>query len=316
MKALVRKIARRTPIVGGMLQNIDDLRAQIRTYQTMKAESSVPQIFPPGHYYSPVPDPKLVRADAARIFDRNRRHLPGIDMNDEGQLALLDAFAPLVAENDFPESKIDGQRYYYVNDWYPYGDAICLYSMLRHRRPGRICEIGSGYSSAVILDVNDRYLGGKMRCTFVEPNPERLLAAVRPDERDRIALIRRPVQEVPVEAFAELEAGDILLIDSTHVSKVGSDVNYLFLEVLPTLKPGVAVHVHDVWFPFEYPPEWIERGIYWNEDYLLRAFLQFNSGFKVIFCNTYMQRFFPAEYEASMRIQRRGNGGSIWFERR
>jgi hypothetical protein len=139
---------------------------------------------------------------------------------------------------------------------------------------------------------------------------------VRPDERERIALIRRPVQEVPIEAFGELERGDILLIDSTHVSKAGSDVNYLFLEVLPTLKSGVAVHVHDVWFPFEYPREWIERGIYWNEDYLLRAFLQFNSGFKVLFCNTYAATFLASEYDRTMPLARRRNvGGSIWIER-
>ena len=98
-------------------------------------------------------------------------------------------------------------------------------------------------------------------------------------------LRQQTLQSVGVEVFEELGRGDILFIDSTHVSKLGSDVNYLFFEILPRLRSGVRVHIHDVFFPFEYPPKWIAKGIAWNENYLLRGFLQYNDKFRIVLFN-------------------------------
>ena len=105
----------------------------------------------------------------------------------------------------------------------------------------------------------------------------------------------------------------ILFIDSTHVSKIGSDVNSLLFDILPKLNRGVYVHFHDVFYPFEYPQEWVYQGLAWNEAYILRAFLQHNDAFKIVFFNTYLELFYREKFENSMPLCLKNPGGSIWL---
>jgi predicted O-methyltransferase YrrM len=187
--------------------------------------------------------------------------------------------------------------------------------MIRHSKPKRIIEVGSGYSSAMTLDTNELHFGNSIRCTFIEPYPELLQSLLRPGDRERIEVLPVRVQEVPLERFAELESGDILFIDSTHVAKAGSDVPYLYFQVLPRLKPGVLVHIHDIFSGFEYPQPWVFEGRNWNEIYILRAFLMFNRAFRVLLFNTFLEQSHRDWFAAEMPLCLRNEGGNIWLRR-
>jgi hypothetical protein len=115
--------------------------------------------------------------------------------------------------------------------------------------------------------------------------------------------------------FERLDAGDMLFIDSSHVAKAGSDVNFLVFEVLPRLAPGVLVHFHDIWYPFEYPRQWLDEGRAWNESYLIRAFLMFNPAFKIVLYNAYVTRFHQDYLAGAMPLYLKDTGGSLWLQR-
>jgi len=238
---------------------------------------------PPGHFYSPIADLNEVRAQERRLFDRYVREVPGIELHVEEQLALHARFLEFYPDVRFAPRPEAGRRYYYENDYFAFCDGFFMYSMIRHFRPRRIVEVGSGFSSALMLDTLEDLGETGTHCTFVEPYPERLRSLLRADDLERHRLVEAKVQDVPVTAFADLGENDILSIDSSHVTKTGSDVNYLFFEVLPRLAPGVVIHVHDIPFPFEYAEEVVYEGRSWNEAYLMRAFLQFNSDFELLF---------------------------------
>ncbi len=131
--------------------------------------------------------------------------------------------------------------------------------MLRILSPKKFIEVGSGFTSAVTLDTNEFYLDNKIELTFIKPNANLLKSILK--KTDNINLIEKGLQDVPLDVFEQLESGDVLFIDSTHVSKIGSDVNYLFFEILPRLKKGVYIHLHDIFYPFEYPKQWILDGM-------------------------------------------------------
>ncbi|CAG1066628.1 hypothetical protein BAC1_02250 [uncultured bacterium] len=269
---------------------------------------------PPGHYYSPVPDRDEVRGREERIFSVPRE-LPGIDLNEAGQLTLLNELAAFYGEMPFSREKKDGLRYCFDNLYFCHTDAVILYSMLRLLRPKRLIEVGSGFSSAVSLDTNDLFLAGSLDVTFIEPFPERLIELFSEKDRDRVVLVQKNLQDVGLDLFRKLEAGDILFIDSTHVSKTGSDVNYILFEVLPALAPGVWIHFHDIMYPFEYPKEWVYEGRSWNEAYILRAFLQHNADYRIRLFNTYLHRFHRDVFEKKMPVCLKNTGGSIWLEK-
>jgi len=275
-----------------------------------------PQFVPPGHFYSPIPALDELRRDHERLFAPPPRALPGIALNEDRQLQLLGKFRTYYADLPFPVHQTPGHRYFYENRYYSYSDAIILYCMIRYLQPKRIIEIGSGHSSCVILDTNERFLGGGIQCTFIEPYPDRLFSLIQREDVDRIRLLPQRLQDVPLERFRELQARDILFVDSTHVAKVGSDVNYIVGELLPNLKPGVHIHFHDIFYPFEYPADWIYSGRAWTEAYLLRAFLAFNDSFDIVFFNTFLERFHRQEFEEHMPLCLRNEGGSLWISRR
>jgi hypothetical protein len=290
-------------------------RLRKRVAQLERAASSL--YVAPGHYYSPIPDPaaELAHLDTMRL-DRTPAEVLAIDFNDAGQQALVEALAGTYGELPFADGPTPGLRYHFDNPYYGHGDAIMLYAMLRHLRPRRIVEIGSGYSSCVMLDTSSRFLDGQTACTFVEPYPDRLLSLAMPGDRERFTLVEQRLQDVDPGLFAALEPNDLLFIDSTHVSKLNSDVNYYLFEILPRLVPGVYVQIHDVFYPFEYPRAWLDENRAWNEQYLLRAFLQYNDAFSIVLFNAYLGTFHRALMERSMPRFLDNPGGGLWLRRR
>jgi predicted O-methyltransferase YrrM len=266
---------------------------------------------PPGHFYSPIPnatDLKRLAPIEANILTHD------IDLNLPQQLHLLDQFARYYSELPFPETPSDMSRYYYQNDFFCHGDAIALYSMLRHFRPQRVIEVGSGFSSAVMLDTSDRFLNSATRFTFIEPYPDRLNQLLNAQDQQQ-QVIEKSVQDVGIELFAELQANDILFIDSSHVAKVGSDVVHLLFQILPRLSPGVIIHFHDIFFPFEYPQTWFSEGRAWNEAYFLRAFLQYNTTFQILFFNSFLGQHHKVELEQKMPLFLKNTGASLWLQK-
>jgi predicted O-methyltransferase YrrM len=270
----------------------------------------------PGHYYSPIPSYTEIERDQARIFDASARELPGVRV-EEGRLReRLASFAPLHAAFPYTEAPDPALRFALENTTYSRGDAVVLYAMMRLARPRRIVEIGSGASTWLMLDVNERFLNGSAHIVSLDPHPERMLAGLRPGDRERIEVLPMRVQEAGVARFSELAAGDILFVDSTHVSRCDSDVNHILFAILPSLASGVLVHFHDVFWPFEYPKHWLlEIGAAWNEAYLLRAFLQYNTAFEIDFFSDYATQFLRAEVERSLPVFLNGPGSSLWLRR-
>jgi hypothetical protein len=268
----------------------------------------------PGHFYSPIPDLEEVWRHQSEIFS-HPPVVPGVDLRLDRQLALLDRLAPHYQGLPFTETKHPGLRYYYDNPNFSYGESIVLYCMLKLLRPRRIVEIGSGHSSCVILDTNEQALENAMQCTFIEPYPDLLLGLMQPGDRERVRLYRERVQDVDPALFDELEAGDILFIDSSHVSKVGSDVNHIIFQLLPRLRPGVYIHVHDIMVGFEYPREWVYQGRSWNEAYLIRAFLQYNAAFTIELFNSYLGWYHREAFIARLPLVDRNPGTSLWLRR-
>jgi hypothetical protein len=153
--------------------------------------------------------------------------------------------------------------------------------------------------------------------SFIEPYPDRLRGLLTEEERGTVHLLQAKVQDVPVSTFEALEDGDLLFIDSTHIVKSGSDVCFELFEVLPRLRRGVTVHFHDIFFPFEYPPDWaLDQNRSWNEAHALRAFLIGNDDFEVVFFNDFFRRRFPQEASDPALVFGRNSGGSLWLRKR
>lgn len=284
----------------------DQLRADVAHWKTWMS---------PGHFYSPIPSLDEVRAREAEIFGPPPSSLPGIDLRADDQVALVRELARFYAEMPFPREQSPETRYWFENWAYSYADAIFLYSMLRHLQPRRVIEVGSGFSSAAMLDTADRWLPDTS-FAFIDPDTATLDALLRPADHERVTVVRARLQDVPLATFATLGASDILFIDSTHVSKTGSDVNRILFDILPGLAAGVHVHFHDVFYPFEYPKEWVYEGRAWNEDYILRAFLEFNDTFEIVLFGTWLARFHRELLDALMPLTRENPGGSLWLRRR
>lgn len=277
---------------------------------------SQPELFPAGHFYSPIANLDDIRDREQKIWGSGKQ-MPGIDWNEEAQRQLLlEAFPPYVAEIDFPTEKpADETLYFYKNDQFPVLDAEVLYCVLRHFRPQRVIEVGSGFSSLITAHVNRIHCGSAIRFSCVEPFPRQFLRNGVPGISE---LVEQRVEDVSLGFFEELAENDILFIDSSHVAKVGSDVNYLFFEVIPRLHKGALVHIHDIFLPDEYPRRWvIEEGRHWNEQYLVRAFLEFNQAFEIVWAAHFMAKFHHSAVRSVFRrFPALGGGGSLWIRRK
>ena len=270
-------------------------------------------LFAPGGYYSPIPSKKEIKEHNFNI--PLPESLPGIDLNSNEQLNLLDSFEPFYRELPFADEKSNGLRYYYNNGFYSYSDAILLYCMIRHLKPKKIIEVGSGFSSSVTLDTNEKFMGNAIDCIFIEPYPARLESLLKNNDMENVTIHKKRLQEISIEVFKELGKSDILFIDSTHVAKFNSDVNYGIHEILPVLTHGVYIHFHDVFYPFEYPQEWLLEGRAWNEQYMLRAFLEYNNDFKIVLFNTYLESMYEAKIKSRFPLLYKNTGGSIWLKK-
>jgi len=258
---------------------------------------------------------RWIRSRQESLFGVGATASPGITLREQRQLDVLEEMAAYYGDLPFPELPSAASRYYFDNLSYTRGDAVVLYGMFRRLKPERVIEIGSGFSSAVMLDTDEAFLGGRTRFTFIEPYPERLLGLLKEGDRARCEVIQQLVQNVSLARFEELKAGDILFVDSSHVVKIGSDVRHILSTILPVLRPGVVVHFHDVFWPFEYPREWVVAGRAWNEAYFLHAFLQYNSVFEIEYFNSYMAAVHAEDLERRMPLCMRDPGGGLWLRR-
>jgi predicted O-methyltransferase YrrM len=301
----VRGVLRRLPFTSGVMQQLAALQRQVHRQG----------LYPAGHYHSPIPDPRDLET-GLHTAGRTAPEPEGIDLNLSGQARLLDQFEKYYADLPFPQRPAAEFRFHFDNDWFSYPDAIFLYSFMRLHRPARIVEVGSGFSSAVMLDTVDNFFEERPHITFIEPHPERLQSLLSARDHESVQLLSHRVQDVDRTTFGDLAAGDLLFIDSSHVVKCGSDLQFLLFEVLPRLAPGVLVHFHDVFFPFEYPRDWLAQGRYWNEIYFLRAFLSFNSDWEICFFNSYVQHAFSEHLQERMPLCLRNPGGSLYIRRR
>jgi Methyltransferase domain len=278
----------------------------------------------PVHFYQPIPDTQSL---PERLW-RHPSELAGIDMNDTMQVDLLRKDFPKFRQEyeRFPTKPTEGQTQFYLgNGLFDGADALVAYCMVRHFHPRLIIEVGSGFSSLLLGQALAKSNSSALIC--IEPFPQEFLRQGFPGLG---SLIEKKVQDIDLEFFSQLGSNDVLFIDSSHTVKIGGDVNYLFLEVLPRLRPGVLVHVHDIFLPFEYRRDWVkEEHRFWTEQYLLQAFLTFNSEFEVLMANNYLGQYHKEDLEAVFSTLCRPSsartsvvqsaswgGGSFWMRRR
>ena len=308
LKKLIKKVIFSIPFV----------KNKIDSYETKIKNFSYDDGYVPGHYHSTIPDLKEIKINASRIFANKK--LPGVDLNSDMQILLLNDLK--IHYNSYLYNKIPSNeklRYKKEGAWYRFSDCVFLHCMMLHFKPKNIIEIGSGHSSALMLDVNEQFFSNEIKFTFIEPFPEeRLLKIMTAEDQFRNKIIRGKAQSSSEDAFTILNENDILFVDSTHVSKVGSDVNYLFLEIFPILNPGVLIHIHDIFYPFELPEHWVlDYKWFWNENYLLHAFLLNNKDFEIVSFNSYLLQRDPNWFLKEMPECMIGkeDTGSIWLRK-
>lgn len=270
-------------------------------------------IYKPGHYYSAVPNPLDIETRKDQIFNFNK-NLKGINLNESFQLSLLKNCKADLAL--FPYKNLSNLfRYKAPNNFFGKGDALALFIIMNKYKTKRIIEVGSGYSSAAMLDFNELTFNSSVQYDFIEPYPDRLNSLLNETDKKNVKIHQKFVQNIPIDFFEKLDENDILFIDSSHVSKIGSDVNYLLFDVIPNLKKGVIIHIHDVTYPFEYPKDFVDYGIYWNEAYLLRAFLSYNNDFEIILWNDFLEKKHQEVIKEIDPLYSLVGGGSIWIRK-
>jgi hypothetical protein len=252
----------------------------------------------PNHFYWPVPN----------LSELEQQHWPAgrldatVDLRFPAQLKFLRQLASEYApEWNFPERPTSDSAYHYNNGFFESVDAEVAYSFVRRFKPSRIIEVGGGFSTRLLtqaLRANFELNGVQAELTTIDPG---LQSSRNPAPSVSTEVIPRPVQEIDLDLFSSLDEGDILFLDSSHVVRVGSDVVYEYLEILPRVRKGVLIHAHDIFLPCDYPLSWVVDNLsFWNEQYLLLAFLSFNSSFEVLWSSSGMQLFHPRVLEKTI----------------
>lgn len=264
------------------------------------------------HYYEPIVVPEQITGDLTI-----ERRLPGLDMNVEEQLAVLRAFDYGEEIREIASRPKSPLTYTFDQPSFGPGDAEYLYSMVRQLKPAKIIEVGCGESTKMIrhaVEMNTA-LDADYACDHicVEPYEAPWLEALG------VSVIRRPVEQVDLSVFQTLRRNDILFIDSSHVIRPQGDVVNLYLTILPLLASGVFVHAHDICTPRDYFPQWVlkERKL-WNEQYLLEAFLSFNSVFKITGALNWLWHNYREETHRAFPVLARihdDDPGSFWIQR-
>jgi len=242
----------------------------------------------PVYFYEPIPDTKKLGKD---IWNK-KSEMIGIDLNEQKQLSLLSIFMERY-KNEY--DLLNNCKSYYgsglnmENSEFRSVDAEILYCMIRHFKPKRIFEIGSGYSTVIMaraIEKNREEKFADYKLTSIDPYPKKFIKSSMPVF---FSLIEKQVQEVGLNEFDKLKENDMLFIDSSHMLKIGSDVQYEYLEILPRLNNGVLVHIHDIFLPHEYPKNWVlNEHLFFNEQYLLQAFLIFNRKIEILWGGSFM----------------------------
>lgn len=264
---------------------------------------------PFNHYESPYADLALIRKNKDQIYNINKKM--NINFDIEGQINLLNRMSEIPLLNWSGTKANNGFRYYSDNIWYSFSDAAALYGMIMLNRPKHIIEIGSGFSTSVILDTNEYCFNNEIDIECIEPRPQRLKKLLK--ESDKILIHENDLQEMSLDLFSKLEKNDILFIDSSHVMKTGSDVSYELFEILPILPKGVYIHFHDVFWPFEYSMEWLTEGRAYNEQQVLRALLTDSTAYKVTLFGHQLQCL--SEAGIIQNINPIYGVGSLWIEK-
>lgn len=240
----------------------------------------------PNHFHYPIPDTR----DLQQKEPWNQPYPEtGMNLHVDAQLRLLEELEDYLEEYSPPASPFAR-----------HGDAHFLYAMVRHFRPDNIIEVGSGTSTAVFLEAsrkNQTDGDPPTRIRAVEPYPGQKLRRLN-ERNENLTLVEARAEDLEVERYLDLESGDFLFIDSSHVASAGSDVNHLLLRVLPRIPQGVLVHFHDIFLPNELPKQWlVDHQWFWTEQYLLHAFLMFNHSFEVVWTGNYLSQLHPEQFQ-------------------
>lgn len=256
----------------------------------------------PVHFYQPIPN----TAELAQRYPP-KSDLIGVRWNADGQLALLEqlrAYAPETERFPFHADPAKGDHFYLNNGLFMGIDPLIYHCLIRHFQPKQIIEIGAGFSTLLAAQATQGTI------TAVEPYPRPFIQ----QGAYGIRHISERVEDLPIAFFEQLQADDLLFIDSSHVVRTGGDVNYLILNVLPRLKAGVLVHLHDIFLPYEYPTAWIlEKHWFWTEQYLLHAFLIHNPRVEIVLANHFLERDHADRLRSIFPKAPTWTGGSFWL---
>jgi hypothetical protein len=267
----------------------------------------------PGHFYSPVPSADEAEFAVYRYNQGAGKPIPGIDLQLDQMAERWNAWEASFRSAPFPIEKTKSSRFYYENPFFSYADALVYYAILKEHRPRNVIEIGSGFSSALLLD-SIEHLDLETKPIFIEPYPTQLNLLLKEDDPSRAETIISKVQGVDLALFERLGEDDILFIDSSHVAKTGSDLTVELFDILPRLRVGTLIHFHDIFAGFEYPKSWlIDENRGWNECYFVRAFLMNNPSYRILFFNSQFARDRPDLVTKSDTMFKRNTGGSLWL---
>lgn len=260
------------------------------------------------HYYEPLIDYRKLPTSLPKShlnLDANRQAAFITDFNFQDELMAI------------PTAAIDKTRFHYHNGSFGSGDAELYYSIIRHYKPSKIMEVGSGFSTLIALQAIEKTKAGDptYACdvTCIEPYEMPFLDSLQ------IKLIRQPVERLDKQTFSKLQSGDILFIDSSHIIRPGGDVNFLILEILSDLQAGALIHFHDIFIPYHYPVAWLKDEYrLWNEQYLLEAFLLHNDSFEIAFSFGYMLQQNPSILQEKfpvLKMEPSRLPGSVWLRK-
>ena len=256
---------------------------------------------------SPVPDTRELYSAGSEVAGARL----ALNLDLESQLGIVAKISAYSAElANIPEKTQEG-RFHWRNPAFGPYDAATYYCMARHFQPRRIIEIGAGYSSLIAVEAAGR--NGATEITCVDPYPHDFLKS-----SVSVKLLPKQIQSVELGTFTNLQDGDFLFVDSSHMSKIGSDMNDIIFRILPAVSNGVLIHFHDIFLPFDYPANWVKkRGIFYNEQYLLLALLMFNPCFEVVLANQFLCRTSGDELRRAFPDVPNGpvGGSSFWMRR-
>lgn len=272
----------------------------------------------PVHFYSPIPDIEDLKK---RKIWAKKSELRGINFNLAKQLELMASLGyKFGKECHWPVNPTENPADFHIdNAGFSFGCAAVLYTMIREFKPKKIIEIGSGYSSKIIVQAIDAN-GNKCHYTIIDPYPGSYI--VNNEVRSN-RLIKKRVELTNPKIFDVLDKNDVLFIDSSHTVKIGSDVNFLLLEILPRLKPGVIIHIHDISLPYEYSKTYATNEHFrqfWTEQYLLQSFLICNYDYEILLSMAYIMKHYLSKFRKAFPCYRpeihKFTSSSFWIRRK